>query len=173
MQAQAELKKLRVSPRKARLVGTLVKGMDVLEAEKQLRFINKKAAPHFRMLLKSAVANATNNFGLSEENLFIKEVLVNKDLVLKRWMPRAFGRAYPILKRTSRVKLVLDEKVPGKDRRKMASKIPEKTSTEKGEKGQGKEVLKKVGSKEKGVPQKGLANKFKNIKSRFFQRKSG
>ncbi len=99
-----------MSPRKVRLVTNLIKGMGAPQAQAQLSFLVKKPAPLILKLLKSAVANAKNNFELSEDNLYIKQILVEVGPSLKRWLPRAMGRATPILKRTSSIKLVLDER---------------------------------------------------------------
>ena len=72
--------------------------------------MTKKASLPFKKLLLSAVANAKNNFKLNEEDLFVKEVMVDGGPVMKRGMPRAFGRSYPIRRKTSHVTLILDSK---------------------------------------------------------------
>jgi hypothetical protein len=64
----------------------------------------------------SAVANATNNFGLSAENLYIEAIRVGDGLRLERWLPRAFGRATPLIRRGSNVTIILEERIEGKDR---------------------------------------------------------
>src|SRR3989344_976390 len=109
MNIKAKLNYLKISPRKTRLVGNLIKGMNFKEAEKTLSFTYKRAAGPFLKLLKSAGANAKNNFHLAEENLFVKELRVDAAPVLKRWMPRARGRATPIKKRASHITVVLSE----------------------------------------------------------------
>jgi len=114
MQVKASLNNLRMAPRKVRLAADLVKGMDVLSARTQLRFMPKKAAGIILKLLNSAVANAKHNFNLEENNLHILKLIVDGGPSLKRWMPRAMGRATPILKRTCDILLVLEEKEPGK-----------------------------------------------------------
>ena len=101
MEIKANLNYLRISPRKVRLVTDLIKGMDVQEAEIQLKFLTKKAA---KPVLK------LHNFGINKDNLYISEIQVNEGPRFKRWMPRAMGRADLILKRTSHVKLVLGTK---------------------------------------------------------------
>jgi large subunit ribosomal protein L22 len=85
--------------------------MDVLGAKAQLRFLNKKASNPIAKLLDSAIANAKNNFSIEDSNLYIASVIVNAGSVLKRWTPRAFGRTSPIMKRTSHIIIVLEEKV--------------------------------------------------------------
>lgn len=101
-----------MSPKKVRLVIDVIRGMDALDAKKQLAFMTKKAARPVGKLLDSAIANATNNFGLKENNLYVKEVMADGGPSLKRWRPRAFGRASKILKRTSHILIVLGERVP-------------------------------------------------------------
>src|SRR4030042_5252637 len=101
MEVKASLNNLRRSPRKVRLVADLVRGLDVRNAQNQLDFLVKGSSSEFENLLQGAIANAENNFGLSKDNLYIKDVIVNEGAKLKRWLPRAHGRASLILKRTS------------------------------------------------------------------------
>ncbi len=108
----SKLRYLRISPRKVRLVTDLIKGLSVIEAEKQLKFLTKKATQPILKLLNSAVANAKNNANLVKENLYIGKVVVENGPMLKRWRPRAMGRAAPIMKRTSHITLILNEKEP-------------------------------------------------------------
>lgn len=110
MEVKAQLKHLRISPRKVRLVVNVVKSMPVLAAEDQLQFIRKGSAPMILKLLRSAIANAEHNFKLKKENLYIKTIFVNSGYTLKRWQPRAMGRATPLMKKSSHVTLVLAEK---------------------------------------------------------------
>lgn len=106
----AKLNHLRISARKVRLVANLIKGLSVIEAEKQLKFLSKKSARPMLKLLNSAVANAQHNAGLVKENLLVKNAKVDLGTSLKRWRARAMGRAAPILKRTCHVTLILAEK---------------------------------------------------------------
>ncbi|MEK7167188.1 MAG: 50S ribosomal protein L22 [Patescibacteria group bacterium] len=106
----AKAKYIRISPKKVRLVIDVVRGMNVEEAENQLKFIFKKACRPVLKLLNSAIANAKHNFNLKKENLYIKEIIVNQGPTLDRWMPRAFGRAAAIKKRTSHIVITLDSK---------------------------------------------------------------
>ncbi len=103
---------LRISPRKARLITSLIKGMTVVQAKAQLAFLIKKPAPLVLKLLNSAVANAKHNFDLKEDNLYVQKILVEAGPSLKRWLPRAMGRATPILKRTCSIKITLAELEP-------------------------------------------------------------
>lgn len=114
MQVIAKLKHLRMSPRKVRLVANLVKGMDLKQARAQLQFAAKKVAVPLLKLLNSAASNAKHNFNLDENNLYIAKLTVDGGQSLKRWLPRAMGRATPILKRTSSINLVLEEKAGSK-----------------------------------------------------------
>jgi len=109
MEIKANVKHLRTSARKARLVVDLVRGMQVEKALDQLKFVNKRITKSVAKLINSAIANAENTYELSRNNLFIKEIRVDEGATLKRWMPRAHGRATPIRKRTSHIKLVLGE----------------------------------------------------------------
>lgn len=100
---------LRIAPRKVRLVADLIRSKTVVAAESQLLFLSKGSARPMLKLLNSAVANAENNFKLKKDNLFIKRIMVDEGPKLKRWRPRAFGRATPILKRSSHITIILDE----------------------------------------------------------------
>ena len=107
---KAQLNYLRISPQKVRLVAGAIRGRAVKAAEARLALLNKSASRPVLKLLKSAEATAKHNFGLEAEGMFIKEIRVDEGPTLKRRMPRAFGRAYPIRKRSSRITLVLAEK---------------------------------------------------------------
>ena len=106
----ARLNGYRMSPRKMRLVASAVKGKTVAEAQAVLSLMPKIATVPLRKLLLSAVANAKENKKVTDTNeLIIKDFRVDQGIVLKRSMPRAHGSAYQILKRTSKVTLVLEE----------------------------------------------------------------
>lgn len=108
------LKNYRQSPRKVRLVADTVRGKKVEIALRDLAFITKRATDPIAKLIESAVANAKNNFNANVENLFVKEIQVNKGITLKRIMPRARGSAARINKRSSHVSITLEEKQPKK-----------------------------------------------------------
>jgi large subunit ribosomal protein L22 len=108
----AHLRSYRQSPRKVRLVAGLLSGKSVPNALQELAFLDKRAALPVRKLIESAVANAKNALGLLPENLFIKELRVDKAPVLKRSMPRARGSAFPIHKHSSHVSVTLIEYTP-------------------------------------------------------------
>ncbi|MFA5188600.1 MAG: 50S ribosomal protein L22 [Patescibacteria group bacterium] len=122
MQAQAKLRHLRMSPKKVRLIANLIKGLKVEEAINQLSFADKIAKKPILKLLQSAISNAEHNLNLKKENLFIKEIKVDSAGVLKRWQPKAHGRATPILKKLSHVYLVLEEIAPTKIKAKKVKK---------------------------------------------------
>lgn len=107
----AKLNNLRIPPRKVRLVINLVRGLKIEEAEKQLKNLKQKAALPIYKLLKSALANAENNFKFKKDNLYIKEIKADEGDRLKRWMPKAMGRATPIHKDNTHITIILDEKV--------------------------------------------------------------
>lgn len=109
MDIKASLNNFRTSPRKVRLVAGLVRGKQVDQALAQLQFSLKGSALPISKLLKSAVANAVNNYELSADNLYIKEIKVDEGPTMKRWMPKAHGRATPLRKRTSHVSVTLGE----------------------------------------------------------------
>jgi len=110
MEIKAKAKYLRNAPRKVRLVADLVRGLDVKEAELQLRFLTKRAVEPVLKLLNSACTNAKNNFNLEKDSLFIKSIKVNEGPPFKRWRPVSRGRAFQVLKRTSHIDLILGVK---------------------------------------------------------------
>ena len=113
MEVIAQLRGLRMSPRKVRLVANMVRRMDVAVAETQLKFYNKAASKPLLKLLQSAMANAEHNFKLDPSKLWIRHLTVDGGPTLKRWRSRAFGRAAPIRKRTAHVVIKLtDEAKP-------------------------------------------------------------
>ena len=109
MEVKAKAKHIRMSPRKVRLVADIVRGLSVQDAVNQLRFTNKKAVLPVKKLIESAIASAENNYELKQDNLFIREIKVDEGATMKRWKPRARGRATPIRKRTSHINLILGE----------------------------------------------------------------
>jgi len=110
MEAKAYLKHVRIAPRKVKIVCDLIRGKDVKYAEGILKHTPKAASEPLLKLLKSAAANAENNHQMNPDALYVSEVFVCPGPVMKRVMPRAQGRAFRILKRTSHVTMVLKEK---------------------------------------------------------------
>ncbi len=107
---KAFLKNYRQAPRKVRLVASLVKGKSVAQAIAELDFLAKRAGLPIKKLLLSAVSNA-KQMGMEKENLFIKELRVDKGITMKRMMPAAMGTGHRINKRTSHLNILLAEKV--------------------------------------------------------------
>jgi large subunit ribosomal protein L22 len=110
MQAKAHARSVRISARKAKLVIDLIRGKGVGEAIAILRHTPKSASPVVEKLLNSAIANAEHNYSLDVNKLFVSEVFVNQGPTMKRFRPRAMGRASRINKRTSHITLVVSEK---------------------------------------------------------------
>ena len=109
MEARAVLRYARISPRKARLVADMIRGKEVGLALKELRFTDKKVAPMLAKIVRSAVANAEQKGVSNPDALYVKTTFVNEGPTVKRFMPRAMGRATKILKRTSHITVVLSE----------------------------------------------------------------
>ncbi len=110
MEAVAKLKYARVGAQKARLVADLVRGQGVSTALKTLTYLNKKSAVMIKKLIESAVANADYKKTMDLDKLYVKTIYVDKGPVLKRFRPRAQGRAYGVRKQTSHINVVLEEK---------------------------------------------------------------
>jgi len=110
LEAKAVLRYIRVSPRKARLVVDMIRGMDVIKAKTVLNFTPKKSAIIVKKVLISAIANAVKNHGLKEEDLYISKIYVDPGPTLKRWKPRARGRTDRIRKRTSHITIYVSQR---------------------------------------------------------------
>lgn len=110
MEAKARLRFARISPRKARLVADLVRGKRSGEALNILSFTKKASAKILIKLLKSAIANATQKKTIDIDRLYVKQIMVDQGPTMKRFQPRALGRATTIRKRTSHIHIILDER---------------------------------------------------------------
>jgi large subunit ribosomal protein L22 len=108
MEANAKGRYIRVSPRKARRVVDLIRGLPVAEARRVLTFSDLGAAKPVGKVLNSAIANAEQKPGVVAENLVVARTFVDEGPTLKRWRPRALGRATPIRKRTSHITVVVE-----------------------------------------------------------------
>ena len=108
--ARAIAYNVRVTPRKARLVIDLIRGLGVNEALGVLANVNKAASPIVAKVVKSAASNAINNFGMDEESLYIAEIYANDGLRMKRYLPRAKGSASGLVKRTSHITVVVKQR---------------------------------------------------------------
>ena len=110
MDVKATAKTVRIAPRKVRLVIDLIRGKSVEEATAILKFTPNHAAVEVGKVLKSAVANATNNHNLDGTKLYVKACYANEGLTMKRFRARAKGNGAQILKRTSHITVVVSER---------------------------------------------------------------
>jgi large subunit ribosomal protein L22 len=192
MKVKAKLNNLRIAPRKVRLVAELIRGLDVEEALNQINTSFKRGSLPMKKLLISAINNGENNLGIDRKNMYVFRVLVDAGTSLKRWMPKAYGRAGKILKRTSQVEIILEERVEGKGRKsqeeleaarkkRLEEKMKKekealKESEEKSAIAKDKEKATKISEKVKERPsEKGKSSEDKKGKgwvSKIFRRKS-
>jgi len=110
MEVKASLKYARVGSQKARLVADVVRGKNVNQAVKVLTFMNKKTAGMIKKLIESAIANADYKKVFDIDRLYVKSISVDQGPVMKRFRPRAQGRAFGVRKKTSHINVVLGEK---------------------------------------------------------------
>lgn len=110
MEVKATAKTIRISARKVRLVLDLIRGKDVDEALGILKFTPNHVAAAIAKVVKGAAANAVHNNHMAEDKLYVKACYANEGVTIKRYMPRAKGSAYPIMKRTSHITVVVDER---------------------------------------------------------------
>ena len=109
MEARATLSNVRISPRKVQIVLDLIRNKPTDVALATLALTPKAASPILEKLVKSAIANADNNHSMNKDSLYVAECYVTPGPIMKRVMPRAQGRAFRILKRTSHITVVLKE----------------------------------------------------------------
>ena len=109
MEARAIAKHVRIAPRKIRIVADLVRGKNVSEAMEILKFTPKVGSKVVEKVIRSAAANAENNFNMERKKLYITKIWANQGPTLKRFMPRAQGRATAIRKRTSHIEVIVKE----------------------------------------------------------------
>lgn len=146
MEVKASLNNLQIAPRKVRLLADLIRGLSVDKAKQQLMVSQKQAAKPLMKLVNSAAANAANNFSMEKSTLRIKSITVGQGRTLKRWAPKAFGRATMVRKRASHIDVVLEgeagkasakpsakakkaEVEPKEDKQDMEKKAPEKKAS--------------------------------------------
>jgi large subunit ribosomal protein L22 len=179
MEIKVKNKFIRMSSKKLRLVANLIRGLDVVNALNQLRFINKKAAEPIAKLLKSAIASAENDYDLDKNNLFVKEIRIDEGGMLKRWTPKAHGSATPLRRRISHINIILGELkasgITAAKKKEVEAPISLEEMVKEGEKsakshsGKASPSAKASGDKpagKEGASKKGFVNKM-------FQRKSG
>ena len=110
-EALAIAKDVRVTPRKVRLVLDLVRGKDVEEALAILKNVNRSASAPVAKIIKSAAANATNNFGMDKNKLYVAEIQASDGIKMKRFMPRGKGSSSGLVKRTSNIRCIVKERI--------------------------------------------------------------
>jgi len=118
MKITASAKNVPVTPRKARLIVDMVRNKPAHEVVHALKFSSRKAAREVAKLIEAAIADAHHNYDIPKDNLLISSIQAQKGLVLKRWTPRAHGRATPILKRRSHIFIELEEIKKSKEKKK-------------------------------------------------------
>lgn len=149
MKVQAQLNNLRIAPRKVRLVADRVRGLQVDKALGMLEYELKQSGDVIAKLVRSASANGAHNFKMQQKNLVIEDIQVNEGPTMKRWRARAYGRAAQILKRTSKITVILSDgkdSIPEKPKSAKKTTIQEKapkTATKKTAKKVAKKVAKK------------------------------
>ena len=118
MESTAKLRYLRITPRKVRVVADLIRGKNVNQALAQLAYVEKRAAEPVAKLLRSAVANADQaaKGQLDVDALRVKSLMVDQGHSLRRFMPRAMGRAFKVLKKTSHISLTISDEKPSRKR---------------------------------------------------------
>lgn len=177
MQVTARLNNLQVTPRKTRLVAKSIVGMSVASADIELSKQVKRSSEPMRKLLASAVANADHNLGLDRGNLYVETVVVGDGMRLKRFKPRAFGRAAQIIRRFSHVTITLSEVVEGLNRKKVKKEQPGKKSEKKPEEAKAPKEASLLAADEKKETKKVTSIKQEaktrnNTVKRTYQRKS-
>lgn len=110
MEVRATAKYIRMSPRKVKLIADAVRGRPVPDVLAALGVMPQSAAFAVAKVVKSAAANAENNYGLSPNELFVTRVLADEGPTLKRWRPRSHGRVSPVLKRSSHITVIVDDR---------------------------------------------------------------
>jgi|SRR5680860_156142 len=168
MEVKASLKHARMSAQKVRLVIDVIRKMPVITALDQLKFVNKKACLPVSKLIKSAIANAVNTYELDKANLFIKEIRSDEGATLKRWMPRAHGRASAIRKRGCHIHVILAEIKDSGKKDKKVIKTAEPVKLEKLVK-EGEKAAKITAKPEKASTKQVVAPE----KAKVFRRKAG
>ena len=177
MEIKAQLNNLRLAPRKVRAVVNLLKGKNVNEALSQLEYFVRRPVEPIKKLLNSAIANAENNFSMVKDNLYIKSIIVDEGVKLKRMRAKGFGRSAAIQKKTSHIRLILDEYKAGLRKEKTA-RVKKETEVIK-EEARVHDVKKPAGGEARQVrpevkreilsPKKGVLG---GLGKRLFQRKA-
>ncbi len=180
-QVKAFARHIHMSPQKLRLVANLIRKTRVEVALEQLRFSSKNAALPITKVINSAIANATHNFNLKRENLYVKAITVDGGPVMKRMEPRAQGRGFIVRKRTSHISVILEakeNKSNRKSRRSIFSLRPRQEVVESANKPtqeteEGKVAQQKAKSMKGPKSQEKVKQNLVGLKRRLFNRKSG
>jgi large subunit ribosomal protein L22 len=170
----AKLKYLDISPRKVRLIADMVKGLEYTKAENQLKHTPNRSASPLLKLIRSAKANAIHNFNITENSeIIVKNVIVSQGPMLKRWRPRAFGRAYTVRKRRSHVLVELEcngEVVANPKKKNTKETSTPEAIKEKSKEGSERKQTDTPNTFQRKGDVRQLSQK-ENTKKRFFQRK--
>lgn len=126
MQLVTRINDIKTSPRKVRIVVDAVRNLPLQEALDSLSVIDKRGAHHLEKALKSAISNAVNNSKLDKRNLMIKAIDINEGTSLKRFHPSTRGRVHPYKKRSSSIRIVLEEKITEQTKEKELKKEGDK-----------------------------------------------
>jgi len=170
MEIKAKLNYLHIAPRKVRLVTDFIRGMEIKQAENYLKFIPKRVSGSLLKFLQSAVNNAENNFKLEKDVLYIKQIVVNEGTPFKRWQPVSRGRAFPILRRTSNINLVLGVKEGSKAGEKVKKETVKKETEEIKKE---ETIVKKPQTIKSKAPKETVrGSRFKGLTKKIFRRKS-
>lgn len=167
-EVKAQLNSLRLAPRKVRAVANLIKGKGVNDALGQLEYFVRRSAGPIKKLLNSAIANAENNFSMVRDNLYVKSIIVDEGVKLKRMRAKGFGRSAAIQKKTSHISIILDEYKAGLRKEKTA-RIKKETTETITEETRVRDLKKPEVKREIISPKKGV---WGGLGKRLFQRKA-
>ncbi|MAF14316.1 MAG: 50S ribosomal protein L22 [Parcubacteria group bacterium] len=175
-EVKASARFIKIAPRKVRLTINQLTGLEVEKSLDHLKFVHKGAVKPVTKLIKSAIANAENNFKLDKKDLFIKKIAADDGPIIKRFKPRAYGRSAPIRKRTSHISLILGVKEGAKlrvDTKKADKQVKKEESKKEEVKVVKPEEVKKEGPKgsNKGPEEKGQSKE--GFLKGMFRRKTG
>ncbi|MCX6763820.1 MAG: 50S ribosomal protein L22 [Candidatus Moranbacteria bacterium] len=171
MKVSAKLNNLRIAPRKMGLVAELIRGLDVDDALVQLDARVKGGCESIKKLLLSAISNAENNFGIDRDNMFVSSITVGGGPTIKRWMPRAYGRAAMIRKRTSNIELIVDERIEGKGRKTKEQLEQERKARMEEKSKREKEAAKKTDERKESTAKVEDTKEIEKVKKETFQGK--
>lgn len=157
MQSKACARYVRIAPRKSRLVIDMIRGKNAAESAVILQFSTREASEAVLKVLNSAVANAAHKGASGADNLLVAEAYVDEGPILKRWRPRAQGRASRINKRTSHITLVLNEIEKTEEKTAKATKTVKAAKTEKAAPVKAEKQAAKADKKETKKPEKKVA----------------